>query len=76
MKMDRVKDDDEDEEKPSYRVNWKPLEASIVSIPADTTVGVGRSRYDNSTDQDSRKETIEVITREKTMEKKQRKSKS
>ena len=69
MKMDRVKDDDEDEEKPSYRVNWKPLEASIVSIPADTTVGVGRSRYDNSTDQDSRKETIEVITREKTMEK-------
>ena len=69
MKMDRVKDDDEDEEKPSYRVNWKPLEASIVSVPADTTVGVGRSRYDNSTDQDSRKETIEVITREKTMEK-------
>lgn len=69
MKMDRVKGDDEDEEKPSYRVNWKPLEASIVSIPADTTVGVGRSRYDNSTDQDSRKETIEVITREKTMEK-------
>ena len=69
MKMDRVKDDDEDEEKPTYRVNWKPLEASIVSIPADTTVGVGRSRYDNTTDQDSHKETIEVITREKTMEK-------
>ena len=69
MKMDRVKGDDEDEEKPSYRVNWKPLEASIVSIPADSTVGVGRSRYDNSTDQDSRKETIEVITRENTMEK-------
>ena len=69
MKMDRVKGDDEDEEKPSYRVNWKPLEASIVSVPADSTVGVGRSRYDNSTDQDSRKETIEVITRENTMEK-------
>jgi HK97 family phage major capsid protein len=69
MKMDRVKDDDEDEDKPTYRVNWKPLEASIVSIPADTTVGVGRSRYDNSTDQDSHKETIEVITRENTMEK-------
>ncbi len=69
MKMDRVKGDDEDEEKPSYRVNWKPLEASIVSIPADSTVGVGRSRYDNSTDQDSRKETIEIITRENTMEK-------
>ena len=69
MKMDRVKDDDEDEDKPTYRVNWKPLEASIVSIPADTTVGVGRSRYDNSTDQDSHKETIEIITRENTMEK-------
>ena len=69
MKMDKVKDDDEDEDKPTYRVNWKPLEASIVSVPADTTVGVGRSRYDTLTDQDSRKETIEVITREKTMEK-------
>ena len=69
MKMDKVEDDDEDEDKPTYRVNWKPLEASIVSVPADTTVGVGRSRYDNLTDQDSRKETIEVITRENTMEK-------
>ena len=69
MKMDKVENDDEDEDKPTYRVNWKPLEASIVSVPADTTVGVGRSRYDNSTDQDSRKETIEIITKEKTMEK-------
>ena len=69
MKMDKIMDDDEDEEKPTYRVNWKPLEASIVSIPADTTVGVGRSRYDNTTDQDSHKETIEIITRENTMEK-------
>jgi HK97 family phage major capsid protein len=69
MKMDKVENDDEDEDKPTYRVNWKPLEASIVSVPADTTVGVGRSRYDNSTDQDSPKETIEIITKEKTMEK-------
>ena len=69
MKMDKIKSDDEDEDSPTYRVNWKPLEASIVSVPADTTVGVGRSRYDNSTDQDSRKETIEIITRENTMEK-------
>ena len=31
-------------ERPSYRVmSWKPMEASIVSIPADTTVGVGRA---------------------------------
>ena len=28
----------EDEENPKYRVHWKPLEASIVSVPADTTV--------------------------------------
>ena len=69
MKMDRIKNDDDDEKKPSYRVNWKPLEASIVSVPADTTVGVGRSRYDNLTDQNNRKEIIEVITRENTMEK-------
>jgi len=69
MKMDRVKDDDEDKEKPTYRVNWKPLEASIVSVPADTTVGVGRSRYDNSINQDNPKEIIEIITKEKTMEK-------
>ena len=69
MKMEKIKNDDEDKEKPSYRVNWKPLEASIVSIPADTTVGVGRNRYDNLTDQDNRKEIIEVITRENTMEK-------
>jgi len=68
MKMDKVKGD-KGEDKPTYRVNWKPLEASIVSVPADTTVGVGRSRYDNSTDQDSPKETIEIITKEKTMEK-------
>ncbi len=69
MKMDRIKGDDDGKKKPSYRVNWKPLEASIVSVPADTTVGVGRSRYDNLTDQNDRKEIIEVITRENTMEK-------
>lgn len=29
---------------PSYRVtSWRPVEASLVSIPADVTVGVGRS---------------------------------
>ena len=27
-----------------YRVSWKPVEISIVSIPADETVGVGRSQ--------------------------------
>jgi len=36
-KMERAGSDD-------YRVTrWSPMEASVVSIPADTTVGVGRS---------------------------------
>jgi HK97 family phage major capsid protein/HK97 family phage prohead protease len=38
-KMERDKDD-----KQTYRAkSWKPVEASLVSIPADMTVGVGRS---------------------------------
>ncbi len=59
----------QDEDNPKYRVNWKPLEASIVSVPADTTVGVGRAVDFSSTDDNSSKERIEVITRENTMEK-------
>ena len=30
-------------DEPTYRVAFKPLEASIVSIPADESVGIGRS---------------------------------
>ena len=60
----------QDEDNPKYRVNWKPLEASIVSVPADTTVGVGRSVDFLSTDNNSLKERIEVISHEeKHMEK-------
>jgi len=69
LKMAKVKDDDEDEKKPTYRVNWRPLEASIVSVPADTTVGIGRSKDETLTDNNSSKERIEVINRKKTMEK-------
>ena len=69
LKMDKVKDDDEDKEKPTYRVNWRPLEASIVSVPADPTVGVGRSNGQTLTDNDSSKERIEVIQKVNTMEK-------
>ena len=67
-KMEKAKGK-QDEENPKYRVNWKPLEASIVSVPADATVGVGRSRGRLSTDDESNKQTIKVITRENTMEK-------
>ena len=42
VKMERKKEDEMD----SYRVSWRPLEVSSVSIPADTTVGVGRSRQE------------------------------
>ena len=69
LKMAKVKDDDEDKEKPTYRVNWRPLEASIVSVPADTTVGIGRSKDETLTDNNSSKERIEVINRKQTMEK-------
>ena len=55
LKMAKVKDDDEDKEKPTYRVNWRPLEASIVSVPADTTVGIGRSKDETLTDNNSSK---------------------
>ena len=37
----------DDEDLDSYRVAWTPLEVSSVSIPADTSVGVGRSRQEN-----------------------------
>ncbi len=67
-KMEKAKGK-QDTENPKYRVNWKPLEASIVSVPADATVGVGRSRSRVSTDDESLKQTIKVITRENTMEK-------
>jgi HK97 family phage major capsid protein len=39
----RLEDDDEDKGRTYRAIKWKPLEASIVSIPADETVGVGRS---------------------------------
>lgn len=42
-------------EPPIYRAKWEPLEVSLVSIPADRTVGVGKS------------ETKNMKTKEKTM---------
>ena len=49
MTKDKYDEENEDYGKSDYfRVNWKPLEISSVSIPADTTVGVGRSRNNNN----------------------------
>ena len=43
------KDENGYKDKPLYRVHqFKPLEVSMVSIPADSTVGVGRSKPDLS----------------------------
>jgi len=40
-----TKEENNYKDKPVYRVNqFKPLEVSMVSIPADSTVGVGRSK--------------------------------
>jgi len=40
---------EEKDDKATYRVvSWKPLEISIVSIPADMTVGVGREAEDDA----------------------------
>jgi HK97 family phage major capsid protein len=38
-------DENSDSDKPVFRVTrWEPMEVSIVSIPMDTSVGVGRSK--------------------------------
>ena len=45
LDMEKVKGyDDDDDDKASYRVATRPLEISLVSIPADTTVGVNRAK--------------------------------
>ncbi len=52
MTKDKYDEDNDDYGRSDYfRVNWKPLEISSVSIPADTTVGVGRSRNNNNNNQ-------------------------
>jgi HK97 family phage major capsid protein len=54
-RMERARDLEEYDEKgnlttPAFRVtDWEPLEGSIVSVPADGTVGVGRSECEEFT---------------------------
>lgn len=36
--------EEKEDEPDTYRMKWRPFEASLVSVPADTTVGVGRSQ--------------------------------
>ena len=43
-RIHKVAVDDPDSQNPTYRAtDWEPLEISIVSIPADASVGVGRN---------------------------------
>lgn len=55
MKLVEKNDDDR-----TYRVDsWRPVEASLVSIPADVTVGVGRS---DETSTETRDDVVEPKT--------------
>ena len=48
--------------------DWEPLEISIVSIPADTTVGVGRSATFNSKSTKGKHMTTEALEKKTTTE--------
>ncbi len=51
-RVDKFDQDDDSEDGDVYRAtNWSPLEVSIVSIPADTSVGVARN--DNEAEPDN-----------------------
>ena len=71
-KVHKMKLDKEEDEGDTYRVtDWEPLEISLVSIPADTSVGVGRAAEE---EQDNPTQTAPVIEpvaidKERTMKK-------
>lgn len=49
----------QDDDLPVYRVmDWEPLENSLVAVPADATVGVGRSKGDPQSTRNQIKEAI------------------
>ncbi len=51
----------EGEDLGAYRVTkWQPIEVSLVSIPADSTVGVGRNTQDEETKMDNEKVEIKA----------------
>ena len=67
LNMDKVETKDkeeDDEDKPSYRVATRPLEISLVSIPADTTVGVNRSKETNNNNNQSINKVNKMETKE------------
>jgi len=58
----------EESDKSTYRAtSWRPMEVSIVSLPADPSVGVGRST-ESPTEPENPVPTVEVITMEQNQE--------
>ena len=58
----------EESDKSTYRATaWRPMEVSIVSLPADPSVGVGRAE-ENPTKSENPVPTVEVITMEQNQE--------
>ena len=50
-RVHRMVMEEESDDSATYRcTNWEPLEISLVSVPADATVGVGRSAQESDTD--------------------------
>jgi HK97 family phage major capsid protein len=62
-KLESSTKSDEGEETDTYRItNWTPYEISLVSVPADIAVGVGRSTGDIPTDQPNPIQEIRTMT--------------
>lgn len=56
-------------EPPTYRVtDWEPKEISLVTVPADTSVGTNRSDEDDEPDQ-TRTQQLQIETKERNMDK-------
>jgi HK97 family phage major capsid protein len=49
-RIDSLKFEREEEGQKYYRATWTPLELSLVAVPADDTVGVGRANTENEFD--------------------------
>jgi len=61
---------DESAEDTTYRANWTPMEASLVSLPADTSPNIGVARSKDSAEVVERETPVEINNsiKEKTME--------
>jgi HK97 family phage major capsid protein len=62
-KLESTTKSDDGQETDTYRItNWTPYEISLVSVPADIAVGVGRSTGDIPTDQPNPIQEIRTMT--------------